>query len=190
VRILLQSRPWLLAVIGYALIVAALTIVAANVAVWLWPKQYANAVDLAVAAALAAVAGVLLSIQWKLQERQVEQSAFFLDRSLAGWDRGWAILNDSMKGAPEERRTRWIAAARVIERARRLTERVTDSAHRDVLEIELTHQRQRFHPFFEQPGPFYYGVDQHAIASAASGSLMDEAARRSTEGTGSTASTR
>jgi hypothetical protein len=88
-----------------------------------------------------------------------------------------------------ERRTKWIAAARILERSRQLGERVTESAHRDVLEIELTHQRQRFHQFFEQPAPFYYGVNVPPVLHVDKASALDEAAKQSTQGEGSAIST-
>ena len=161
----------------------------ANVAVWLWPAKYKDPANLAVAAALVAVAGVLLSMQWRLSDKQMEQSAFFLNKSLAGWDRAWNILKESLTGPTLERRTKWLAAARILERSRRLTERVTDPAHKDVLEIELTHQRQRFHEFFEQAGPYYYGVNPINLDNVTAERKMDEAAKQSTQGEGTTIST-
>ncbi len=181
-----KSYRLTLGLLACVLLIGAVAILVANVVVWLRPKQYADPMSLSLAAALVAVAGVLLSMQWKFSEKQEERSKFYLEKSLAGWDKAREILAESVTGIAMERRTKWIAAARILERSRQLGDRVTESAHRDVLEIELTHQRQRFHQFFEQPAPFYYGVNVlHVDAPLA----LDEAARQSTQAEGSTIST-
>jgi hypothetical protein len=58
-----------------------------------------------------------------------------------------------------------------------------------VLEIELTFQRQRFHQFFEQPAPYYYGVNPADLDSVSESDRLATAARQSTEGEGSLIST-
>jgi hypothetical protein len=177
---------WTLAFLACLLLVGAVVILAANVIVWLRPKEFTEPMSLSFAAALVAVAGVLLSMQWKFTEKQEERSRFFLDKSLSGWDKARDILAESLTGIAMERRTKWIAAARILERSRQLGDRVTEPAHRDVLEIELTHQRHRFHQFFEQPAPFYYGVN---VLHVDVPSALDEAARQSTQAVGNTIST-
>jgi hypothetical protein len=181
-----RFRRITLAFLTAVLLLGAAAVLAANVIAWLWPKQFANPLGLSLAAALVAVAAVLLSMQWKFAEKQEERSKFYLERSLLGWDRARDILAESISGIAMERRTKWIAAARILERSRQLTEKITEPEHRDVLEIELTHQRQRFHTFFEQPAPFYYRVSvQHHGTTLA----IDEAARQSTQAEGTTIST-
>jgi hypothetical protein len=167
---------------------SSIVIAAANVVVWLYPQRFHDPLGLGIAAALVAVAGVLLSMQWKFGEKQEERSKFYLDKSLSGWDRAYGLLKESLTTANLERRTKWIAAARILERARQLSEEVSAVAHRDVLEIELTHQRQRFHQFFEQLGPFYYGVNPLNLDNIPAEHKLDEAAKQSTAGEGTTIS--
>jgi hypothetical protein len=185
----LKHRRWMLAFLAWVLLVGAVAIVAANAVVWLYPERYDNPLSLSMAAALAAVAGVLLSMQWKFAEKQEERSKFYLEKSLSGWEKARDLLHESLSGPTIERRTKWIAAARVLERSRQLSERVSEIAHRDVLEIELTYQRQRFHQYFEQPGPFYYGVNPLNLDDIPADQKLDEAAKQSTQGEGSTIST-
>jgi hypothetical protein len=173
-------RRWILAALAWMLLFFAAAVLIANVLVWLYPHAYENAISLGLAAALVAVSGVFLSAHWRFGEKQQELSEFYLEKSLVGWDRAWTLLDEALRGKPDDRRVRWIAAARIIERSRLLMERVSEGAHRDVLEIELTHQRQRFHEFFEQEGWFYYGVDAAAITVPAGSSTLDEAGKAST----------
>ena len=82
---------------------------------------------------------------------------------------------------------KWIAAARVLATARKLLERVSVAAHRDVAQMSIPHQSQRFQRFFEYHVTYYYGVV--VVLHSSDEISLEEAAKHSTAGSGSTVST-
>jgi len=61
------------------------------------------------------------------------------------------------------------------------------AAHRDVARMSIPHQSQRFQRFFEMSDWYYYGAGPQLHRSP--DEALEEAAKRSTSGTGSVAST-
>jgi len=138
--------------------------------------------SITVAALLATLAGLFLTAQRQIADRQEATSRFYLEQHQAGFDTAYEILESAAPGDPLLR-MKWIAAARVLATARQLLERITVAAHLDVARMSIPHQSQRFHQFFEKPGSYYYGVEMLPEQS------MDDAARLATKGSGSTVST-
>jgi hypothetical protein len=64
-----KLRRLLLGLLACVLLFGAVAILGANVIAWLRPNQFSNPMSLSLAAALVAVAGVLLSMQWKFAEK-------------------------------------------------------------------------------------------------------------------------
>jgi hypothetical protein len=141
--------------------------------------------SITVAALLATVAGLFLTAQRQIADRQESTSHFYLEQYQAGFDKAYDILKYATPGDPLFR-MQWIAAARVLATARRLYARITVRAHRYVAEMEIPHQSQRFMPFFEQSAAYYYGVATLPVLTEES---LDQAARQSTQRSGNTIST-
>ena len=187
-RVARPRRSLLIVIVGI-LVASALAIAVANVVVWLYPSHYADPVPITLSAVLIAMAGLFITIQWKFADKEDDRSRFYLEKALAGWDRAFEILQETLVGPIADRRTKWIAAARILERSRRLSTKVSEASHLEALEIELTYQRQKFHQFFEQPAPFYYGVSLADVAGFPEEEKLNEAGRRATVGSDTTIST-
>jgi hypothetical protein len=149
---------------------------------------------------LFAFIGVLITIvqqrnQLDLQREQSAhddqqtQSRFYLDEYRAGYQTAFLILSSAAIGDPQMR-VKWIAAARVLETARRISERITVPAHKDVLLMDLPFQAQRFGQFFEYPAMYYYGVREDELGLSIGEEHLNEAARAATRRDGSSASLR
>ncbi len=121
-----------------------------------------------VAAALATISAVLISIHGRIKDREYEKSRFYLEKTIEGYDKADSILNE---GGNE--RTAWIGAARVLEKSRRLSEKIKVDEHKDVFEVEMDYQRRRFSQFFNYAATYYYGAPGSAQLD------LDEAARYS-----------
>lgn len=141
---------------------------------------------LTVAALLATVAGLFLTAQRQIADRQETTSRFYLEQYQLGFDRAYEIL-ESAKAGDALMRMKWIAAARILATARSLFDRITVRAHREVAQMSIPHESQRFQQFFQLPAWAYYGVPPPANMSAEE--TLTEAAKRSTAGEGSTVST-
>lgn len=139
-----------------------------------------------VAALLATVAGLFLTAQRQIADRQEATSRFYLEQYRAGFDTAYEILDSAAPGNPFIR-VKWIAAARVLATARELLERVSVAAHREVAQMSVPHQSQRFHRFFEMQPWYYYGVSTPANVSHEE--AMKLAAERSTAQEGMIVST-
>jgi hypothetical protein len=112
-------------------------------------------------------------------EDEQRESRFYLDEYRAGYNTAYEIL-ESAKPGEENFRMKWIAASRVIETARQLSERIKTPSVRDVLMLDLPHQSQRFFKFFELPAMQYYGIDPNMASFLMEPDRLDEAARQST----------
>lgn len=137
--------------------------------------------SITIAALLATVAGLFLTAQRQMADREDATSRFFLDQYLSGFDTAYEIL-ESVTAADPLMRMKWIAAARVLAIARSMLDRITVSAHRAVAKMNIPHQSQRFRQFFLLPATAYYGVVSPANMSAEES--LTEAARRSSQGEG------
>ncbi|HMH29075.1 MAG TPA: hypothetical protein VK580_10845 [Steroidobacteraceae bacterium] len=114
-------------------------------------------------------------------EDEQRESRFYLDEYRSGYDTAFKIL-DAAKPTDADFRVKWIAASRVMETARQLSERIKTPSVRDVLLLDLPHQSQRFFRFFELPAETYYGIDPKVASFLAGSDRLDEAARRSSDG--------
>jgi hypothetical protein len=114
-------------------------------------------------------------------EDEQRESRFYLDEYRAGYNTAYEIL-DSAKPGEADFRMKWIAASRVIETARKLSERIKTASVRDVLLLDLPHQSQRFFKFFELPAAQYYGIDPNMASFLMGPDRLDEAARQSSMG--------
>jgi hypothetical protein len=131
------------------------------------------------AAALVAVAALFFTLAQQAADRADEQSRFYLEEYRKGYDVAYVVLR-SADAADPRIRLKWIAAARILESARRLIPRVTVKEHRDVLNMDIPRQSERFQPFFEHIAQYYYGVIPPNYSTGAKKEWLHEAARRST----------
>ena len=168
-------------------LVAATGIVAANIASPMWPHLVGEPLSPILAAVLATAAGVFLSAQRQLADKAEARSRFYLEEARKGYDTAFEILQPTIETADPLLRRKWLAAARVLDTARRLARRITTRSHRDVWDMEIPHQAQRFTPLFMQPAPYYYGISPGALAGVPGAEVLNEAARRSTAPEGETA---
>jgi hypothetical protein len=144
-----------------------------------------NEPSITAAALLATVAGLFLTAQRQMADRQEATSRFYLEQYQEGFDKACEILESATPGDALFR-AKWIAAARVLATARGLYDRISVTAHRDVARMNIPHQSQRFMPFLEMSGAYYYGVELLPTLVEQS---LDEAAKLSTKGSGTTVST-
>lgn len=142
--------------------------------------------SITVAALLATVAGLFLTAHRQMVDRQEATSRFYLEQYQAGFDKAYEILESATPGDPLFR-MQWIAAARVLATAKELERRISVKAHRNVALMDVPHQSQRFQRFFGQPAEYYYGTIPVPQSSAQES--LNEAARLSTQRSGSTVST-
>lgn len=132
------------------------------------------------AAALVAVAALFFTLAQQSADRADERSQFYLEEYRKGYDVAYVVLK-SADAADPHIRLKWIAAARILESARRLIPKVTVKEHRDVLNMDIPQQSVRFQPFFENIAQYYYGVIPPNYGTGAGQEWLHEAARRSTQ---------
>lgn len=113
-------------------------------------------------------------------DRADERSRFYLEEYRKGYDVAYVVLK-SADAADPHIRLKWIAAARILEGARRLIPKVTVKEHRDVLNMDIPQQSVRFQPFFENIAQYYYGVIPPNYGTGTGQEWLHEAARRSTQ---------
>jgi len=109
-----------------------------------------------------------------------KRDRLFLEEYRKGYDTALKILISSQGGQPDMR-MKWIAAARVIEVARRLSQRIETSAYRDMVFLDLPMQSERFNRFLEYPATFYYGIDINELNSVPLAERIELAAKLSTK---------
>jgi len=141
--------------------------------------------SLTVAALLATVAGLFLTAQQQIANREETTSRFYLEQYLEGFDTAYEILESARAGDPLLR-MKWIAAARLLADATKMHDRISVPAHRLVARMSIPHQSQRFWKFFDEPATYYYGV---VVVHASTVDALDEAARQSSKGSGTLIST-
>jgi hypothetical protein len=174
-------------VLAALFLVMAIGIVVANIASPMWPYLAGEPLSPTLAAVLATAAGVFLASQRQLADKADARSRFYLEEARKGYDTAFEILKPTIEAADPLLRRKWLAAARVLETARRLAGKITTRSHRDVWVMEIPHQSQRFIPFFTQPAPYYYGISPGVLAGVPEAEVLNEAARRSTAPEGETA---
>lgn len=99
------------------------------------------------AAALVAVAALFFTLAQQASDRADVRSRFYLEEYRKGYDIAYNILESARANDPRLR-LKWIAAARILETARHVAEKVTVEEHRDVLKMDIPRQSQRFQPLF------------------------------------------
>lgn len=142
-----------------------------------WPNEFKSQPP-AAAAAVIAVAGLLITFAQTLRDRAEARSRFYLDEYRRGYDTAYEVLKSAVT-ADERLRMKWIAAARMLEEARRISAKVSVSAHRNVLNIELPKQSQRFEEFLSKSAEYYYGSGE-GLEALYGNQALNEAARRAT----------
>jgi hypothetical protein len=124
-----------------------------------------------------ALAGFLASVGWNLlsqgrneSESVEKQSHFYLESSLQTFKEALDLLSDG-----NNNRTIWIAAARLLEHAKKMERKIIVDAHKHVLEAKKIKLRSAFHNLVkDKPAAFYYGVENW------SQTLLEKAAEQST----------
>jgi hypothetical protein len=151
---------------------------------WLFPGK---APEPAHAAAWIAIAGLFFTLRQQLADAAEKKSKFYFDECKRGFDTAYEVLASATPGHPETR-LKWVAAARVLESARRLSSRVTSRPQRVALMMDIPYQAIRFNEFFENSGPYYYGSHPELVTGFGDDPL-DRAGRISTAPMGTTMST-
>jgi hypothetical protein len=142
------------------------------------PPQITSAPPTA-AAAVIALAGLMFTLRQQLADKADARSRFYLEEYRKGYDSAYAVL-DGADAADPILRLKWIAASRILEAARRLSAKITVTAHRDVMNMDIPRQAERFQKFLRHPAAYYYGVVPPAPAMYGE-DYLNEAARRSTK---------
>src|SRR5689334_20026264 len=95
-------------------------------AVWVGYRVIVRHLDdpsLTVAALLATIAGLFLTVQRQIADRQEATSRFYLEQFQKGFDTAYDILDSVPPGDPLMR-MKWIAAARVLATAHSMFEKI------------------------------------------------------------------
>jgi hypothetical protein len=120
------------------------------------------------AGVLVALAGHLLTQGRNVGEALEKESRFYLDSCIQAYKEAKRLLKDG-----NNNRKIWIGAARALEHANKLSQRVSINAHLRVLEVH----KLKYRGFFDnvlrgKPASFFYGAKDLAIST-------DEAAKLS-----------
>jgi hypothetical protein len=173
-------------VVGWVLLILGSYALCGSMVALAFPNQYESDSPTA-AAALIAIAGLLLTLAGQHADKAEATSRFYLKEYRRGFGIAHKILRSALQEGDPYIRVKWLAAARAIESARRLSEQVTVRAHREVLYMDIPFQSQRFQPFFAMSAYYYYGSSQQTIRGYKlrnDEDFLNEAARQSTQGTG------
>ena len=114
------------------------------------------------------------------QEDLEKRDRLFLEEYRKGYDTAFSILTSSLGNQPDMR-MKWVAAARVIEVARRLSQRIESSAYQEMVLLDLPIQSERFNKFLECPATFYYGIDINELNNVPPADHIELAAKLSTK---------
>jgi hypothetical protein len=172
------TTPYLLYGVGCILLIVGLAF-SVRAGVELLSKSLEAAEPTGTAAlAVVTIAALLFTLGQQLTDKTEAQSRFYLEEYRKGFDSALAVLESAPPGDPRLR-MKWIAAARILESARRLSKKITVPAHRDVMGMDIPHQAQRFDRFLRMDAEYYYGASVGTVKSYGKDSL-NEAARIST----------
>lgn len=163
-----NTLAYALTVFGWLLVAAAAAIVVA--------KLYHSSSILQALIDSAVPAGVLLALAGHLfsearagRDLDEKRSKFYLEACAKAYEE----VRDLLAGNNNDR-AKWIAAGRALTHAKRLADNVTLPEHSIVLELDKLKNRKFFHEALaSKPAAFFYGVEDHSVAT-------DEAARLST----------
>src|ERR1700722_14022725 len=173
------STPRVVVVAGWVLLaVGVLMLVRAGILGRSTDEQKLEA-NATAAAAIVAIAALLLTLGQQLFDKSDLISRFYLEEYRKGYDSAYDVLMGAAPGDPILR-MKWIAAARILEAARRLSEKITVPSHRDVMNMDIPRQAERFQKFLRFPAAYYYGVDPAGLDWYGR-DFLDEAARLSTK---------
>jgi hypothetical protein len=114
------------------------------------------------------------------QDDRENRDRLFLKEYRKGYDTAFSILTSSLGNQPDMR-IKWVAAARVIEVARRLSQRIESSAYQEMVLLDLPIQSERFNKFLECPATFYYGIDINELNNIPAAEHIELAAKLSTK---------
>lgn len=106
-----------------------------------------------VAAVFAALAAMLVALGDRDIDQDYARSLFYLEKTTDGFEKAFSKIGDG-----NNRRNNWAAAARILERTRRVGEKVTIQEHKDILEIEMDFRRGQFFVLLDKPAQFFYGA--------------------------------
>lgn len=124
------------------------------------------------AATFAALFGVFLNEASKAADKQAQQSKFFLEQSLSGFN----YVVDILSGRNNDRR-KWISAARILQQSLEVSRKITEREHRIILQIQIAWYRlqlwEALNPYDEHiTAAFFYGANDPSLD-------IDEAAKMS-----------
>ena len=163
-----NTMPYALKIFGWLLVAAAAAIVVASF--------YHSSSSLQPLKESAVPAGVLLALSGHLfsearavRDLDERRSKFYLESCVKAYEE----VRDLLSGNNNDR-GKWIAAGRALTQAKKLACNVTLPEHKIVLELDKLKNRKFFHEVLaSNPAAFFYGVEDHSVAT-------DEAARLST----------
>ena len=127
---------------------------------WLTELNWQTIANVATAAALLIAAGAFI---WQIishgKEKAYTKSHFAFHSAVESYDRAVEVLSDGNND-----RVTWISAARVIERANRISEKITEQVHKDFLEVHLERYRLRMAEILgydnsNKGAAFFYGAE-------------------------------
>ncbi|MGD9873385.1 MAG: hypothetical protein AB7T27_03855 [Kiritimatiellia bacterium] len=130
-----------------------------------------------IAAVFAALAAMLVALGDRDKDKDYARSLFYLEKTIDGFEKAFSKIGDG-----NNLRTNWVAAARILERTKRIGEKITVQDHKDIFEIEMDYRRGPFHTLLKRPAPFFYGAKDESTSLA-------DAAAQSTAPEGNTIST-
>lgn len=142
------------------------------------PNEQRLEANATAAATIIAIAGLFFTLGQQLADKAEARSRFYLEEYRKGYDSAYDVL-DSVNAGEPILRMKWIAAARILESARRLSDKITVPSHRDVMNMDIPRQAERFEKFLRHPAAYYYGVNPEVVAIYGD-DYLNEAARRST----------
>ena len=131
---------------------------------------------------LLTLGGILLAKSREATDAQEKRSLFCLDSCVAAYEEARNLLVDG-----DNDRGRWIAAARALKHAQKLSKAVTVDAHLRALEVHHLKYRKFFYDILSpKSAAFFYGAQDPATpldAAAAASTAREERAGRSVTST-------
>lgn len=119
-------------------------------------------------ALLASFVAILVAVGGRGADKEYEKSLFYLEHSLSGFEKAHSLVADG-----NNKRANCVAAARILEKTRGLSEKITVKDHKNIYDIELDYWRRHFWELLNRLAHFFYGATDVNID-------LDEAAKQST----------
>lgn len=111
-----------------------------------------------VSGTFAAIFAVISTVDQSREKDKIEQSKTYLDTFLQGVDNAISLIETSEAG--NQRRIKWIAAARALIQCMEIEEKIDYQPHKKIIEIKKLGFRGRIlHLFDIHPVNYYFGLD-------------------------------